>query len=472
MKMLLIALICLLMTGCADEYIVIESTTTTPEEKPLNEVQMEVEVKPEIYTLNHFIDFDPMSVSSVTVQEFSFGPSVSERETVMNGMDAQNFAKQLAEIKVTDFDPYSGGQGMTVTRYTLQLNDGTSYSFCEDGAIFVDDSIIPSQRNTKETICSRVSTEELGFPLGQNFTWYDYIDGERLARHREGNLDGYIPGGIGPLDVVEVTVQEYLATSDSHGTFIEREYHLAGDELLKGDAAEVAAEILKNTTVYGPNAMTEQMGLAGGTRYTLHYWHGYTQSFCVDKAVFLSDVEPAWYHNALDADDCELLCVLAESNFIDLPIPEDTVITTYYHMNGQKLTEEEFNALPTLTSLIDIVPKKVTSMEIHRFYKENESVWKLEEADAVFAAEYLANSIRVSDEICEAEDEMIFRYIIRYEDGSEQSFCVSDVVFTDENAYPSYKSAEILGSVLYDTGVPIPYEISPVDHTWMNGQLH
>ena len=185
MKTLLIVLICLLMTGCADEYIVIEATTTTSEEKPLNEVQMEVEVKPEIYTLNHFIDFDPMSVSSVTVQEFSFGPSVSERETVMNGMDAQNFAKQLAEIKVTDFDPYSGGQGMTVTRYTLQLNDGTSYSFCEDGAIFADDSAIPSQRNAKETICSRVSTEELGFPLGQNFTWYDYVDGVRMPRQQQ-----------------------------------------------------------------------------------------------------------------------------------------------------------------------------------------------------------------------------------------------------------------------------------------------
>ena len=35
MKMLLIALICLLMTGCADDYIDFEATTT-PEQNPLN----------------------------------------------------------------------------------------------------------------------------------------------------------------------------------------------------------------------------------------------------------------------------------------------------------------------------------------------------------------------------------------------------------------------------------------------------
>ena len=205
MKKILIFALCLLMAGCADEYAV--TTVTTTDEKPKNEVQLEVKEEAEIYDLSHFIPFEPEKVLQVSVSQFHYGPTVSEQEAVIEGWDAQEFARKLAALPVTDFDENNIGQGSVVTRYTLNMLDGSEVSFCDNVALYQDDSAVPAIPFRGEYLCCRTESSEIGYSLGQIFTWYDYIDGERLARHRPGALDGYIPGGIGPSDIVEVTVQ-------------------------------------------------------------------------------------------------------------------------------------------------------------------------------------------------------------------------------------------------------------------------
>ncbi len=112
-------------------------------------------------------------------------------------------------------------------------------------------------------------------------------------------------------------------------------------------------------------------------------------------------------------------------------------------------------------------------MEIHDFYQETERIWKLEGNDAVTAANYLANTVKAKAEATEPQSNSIYRYILNYDDGTQQNFCLSDIVFLDDSDCPSHDhEIDILGTVVFDSGVPIPYDTEPVYYTWMNGQRH
>ncbi len=193
---------------------------------------------------------------------------------------------------------------------------------------------------------------------------------------------------------------------------------------------------------------------SGANRYTFTFDDGSTLSFCEDSIFFYSDAEVPSLHD----ENSDVICLLRDREKTDLPA--DAEITLYYYTNAGRLSAEEVNSYPTLSSLIPIRVDDVVTMSIQQYYPTTMEMrtWNLRGDDAKACADYMANSVPVEKEIREPMGPMTLRFEITYTDESKHSFCINTVVFLDHSVIPSYKNTEteLLGSVLFEPSFPVP----------------
>jgi len=301
----------LLAAGCQAQPQQEEISIQTVDKQPPIETAVPEEVKAK--RLRDYIHYDPKEVVGVCIHEFSFGPSIVEKEITLPDYEASAFADKLGYFNtVVDFDVNKVGQGMGYTRYVLTMSDGSTISFCGDGSSFFTcdspDPIMMGKDDSIEYICSSYEPYVPQLPPNCSIIYYDYIDDVRTAR----TLDSYL--NLRADEVTQFQCEKYFA-----GDYLNS--YILQVVTLENEDAKAAAKAMADTVMWTTEAQYEQMGLADSCRYTLTYADGTKYSFCEDGIIFLSDSE---FPNC-NEDGVEAICVLPTGTDFGYTIPEGTV---------------------------------------------------------------------------------------------------------------------------------------------------